>query len=431
MNKILAVILLTLIITFSHLYLTNFIYPQTYLGKLPVAGLTQKQVRQQITAVEKIKLLLKDRVYEYPISKLGVIVESDKTLKDLFAPQSVLTFVRSLFLTRTVKPTLIFSQDFYHFTLSTVFNLSKQPESLNIDQINKTIVYNPSKQYKIDTESLKSLIAENYGTENILKPQVYKLENDLKENIHIQNQKLAAAFQKPLKIVIQKAGELQTLTITPAELKNLMLIDYLSADNLLDVQVSSSVFTDFYQKNALLLAQDRDKKVSASQLKADVLSAFTTRLQGASTDTVLAKIDYVPNSEGNLAPKYLEIDISQQKMYLFANGQFIARHNISSGLYYPTPTGQFKILNKALNAYSDLYHVWMPFWMAFYYGPKLNAYFGIHELPYWVAGDGTKIQRPREFLGSPHTGGCVALDIGVARQVYDFVEVGTPVYVFD
>ena len=116
---------------------------------------------------------------------------------------------------------------------------------------------------------------------------------------------------------------------------------------------------------------------------------------------------------------------------MFENSNLIARHRISSGLYKPTPRGEFALINKANNAYSDIYHVWMSYWMAFYYEKETNSYYGIHELPYWVSGDGQKIQRPREFLGSPHTGGCVSLDIGIAKQVYDWSETGLPVYIYD
>jgi lipoprotein-anchoring transpeptidase ErfK/SrfK len=100
-------------------------------------------------------------------------------------------------------------------------------------------------------------------------------------------------------------------------------------------------------------------------------------------------------------------------------------------LYYPTPPGHYQILNKAKNAFSDIYYVYMPYWMAFYLDPKINAYLGIHELPYWVTNDGQQIRRPRDFLGSPHTGGCISLDVGIAEKVYNWAEVGTKVEIYE
>ncbi len=138
-----------------------------------------------------------------------------------------------------------------------------------------------------------------------------------------------------------------------------------------------------------------------------------------------------PNTDGTKKNKYIEIDISQQKMYLFEKGVLKKSYRVSTGLYYPTPTGVFTIFNKNLNAYSSIYHVWMAYWMAFYIDPYLKASFGIHELPYWYDASGKKKFRPRDFIGSPHTGGCVALDIGKAQEVYAFADVGTSVYIFD
>lgn len=176
---------------------------------------------------------------------------------------------------------------------------------------------------------------------------------------------------------------------------------------------------------------ESDRKIHPGELKKDLIALINSRARGEPADTIAAHIGYTPNTKGNLAQKYIEVDISQQTMYLFKDGNLFNTYKISTGLYYPTPVGQFKILNKAVNAFSDIYHVWMPFWMAFYYGPEVDAYFGIHELPYWVAEDGAKIQRPREFIGSPHTGGCVALDVGAAKEVYAFSDVDMPVYVYN
>lgn len=137
-----------------------------------------------------------------------------------------------------------------------------------------------------------------------------------------------------------------------------------------------------------------------------------------------------PNSDGSLSRKYIEVDLTQQKMYLFQNGMVQNSYSISTGLDYPTPTGKFIIFNKAMNAYSGIYHVWMPYWLGFYIDPKLHASFGVHELPYWYS-KGLKVRRPRENIGSPHTGGCIALDIGKAKEVYVFADIGTPMYIFD
>ena len=116
-------------------------------------------------------------------------------------------------------------------------------------------------------------------------------------------------------------------------------------------------------------------------------------------------------------------------MYLFKDRKLYKTYRVSTGLEYPTPTGAFEILNKAGLGYSAIYDVWMAWWMGFKYSDELHAYFGIHELPYTIT-DGNKIHRPANFIGTPNTGGCVALGIGDAKEVYQFGEIGTKVIIY-
>ena len=176
---------------------------------------------------------------------------------------------------------------------------------------------------------------------------------------------------------------------------------------------------------------NNDLQFNLKKLKQDLASLISTRFNGYDSNYVYAELIEKPNTEGKYADKYIEIDLSQQKMYLWENKEVLGIYIISSGLYFPTPPGQYKILNKALNAYSFIYHVWMPYWMAFSLDPTVNAYLGIHELPYYYDVTGTEIRRPRDFLGSPHTGGCVSLDVGIAEQVYNWVNIGTPVVIYE
>ncbi len=145
--------------------------------------------------------------------------------------------------------------------------------------------------------------------------------------------------------------------------------------------------------------------------------------EGRTSETVLG-IDDGPNTKGDLANKYLEIDISQQKMYFFIKGELYKEYNVSTGNYYPTPTGQYKILNKAPKAYSDIFGVWMPFWMAFNYAEDIGAYLGIHELPYVLGSDGEKTYRFGYYIGRKMTGGCVAMEPKDSKEIYNLSEVG-------
>jgi hypothetical protein len=67
--------------------------------------------------------------------------------------------------------------------------------------------------------------------------------------------------------------------------------------------------------------------------------------------------------------------------------------------------------------------------MGFKYSDELHAYFGIHELPYALVG-GSQLRRPAGNIGTPSTGGCVALGVGDAQEVYRFGDIGTKIVIY-
>ena len=179
-----------------------------------------------------------------------------------------------------------------------------------------------------------------------------------------------------------------------------------------------------------MFAEEKEQILSTKQrLSTAIEQALHDRYIGYTGESVHVNVDSGPNSDGSLANRYIEIDISQQRMYTFKNGVLIKSYRISSGKDYPTPTGTFEVLNKTGLGFSTIYNVWMPYWMGFNYSKELHAYFGIHELPFYYSA-GNKIQRPRDFIGVPNTGGCVALDIGDAKEVYQFADIGTKVVIY-
>lgn len=440
MHKILLLIIFVCFVGVLYIYSGNFIYPNTTLGDTPINGLTPSRISFLLRAKKSkpLKIQIQDRVYEYTYDKLGISINTEETVNDIFArnrkifPLNTVYLVQSFFTKKAYLPSITFSPDFYQFTTDTVYDLSTGRNNISVNEAEKRIIYKENElHFKLDRENLRAQIVVNFGKNTVIKPKVHKLSNTLQEKVATQNTKLEKVYEMPLKIVIDDNATAQYITVSPTDLKKLISFDYQSIPDYLQLKLNEPVVNAFINTNQQVFTKDSDKKISVSQFKSDVLSAMHSRLDGIETEAVVAKVDLTPNTNGNLAYKYVEVDISQQRMYLFQNGSQVGAYNISSGLYYPTPTGSFKIMNKATNAFSDIYHVWMPYWMAFYYDPKIKAYMGIHELPYWVAGDGTEVRRPREFIGSPHTAGCVALDLGMAKIVYDFADIGMPVHVFN
>lgn len=271
----------------------------------------------------------------------------------------------------------------------------------------------------------------NFGRTTVLKPQLARVKNKSIAKVLGINTVLTNVFDTPVHIALVGEASNPRFTLPSDQLKQLINIHYDQTTNQLGIDFVEERLKTLVSNIHDILSLEPDKKVDEQALRDDFIGLINNRSRGEAVNTVTAKTHFTPNSGGTIAQKYIEVDISQQTMYLFDQGNLARTYKISTGLYYPTPVGQFKIMNKAENAFSDIYNVWMPYWMAFYYGPEVDAYFGIHELPYWVTDNGQKIQRPREFIGSPHTGGCVALDIGAAKEVYAFAEVGMPVVVYN
>ena len=132
-----------------------------------------------------------------------------------------------------------------------------------------------------------------------------------------------------------------------------------------------------------------------------------------------------PKNEIKIEPKftegkYMDISISNQVMTLFEDGTKVNSFLISSGKYgMPTPFGTFSVKKKEPNHWSGTYGLWMPYSMNFY------GAFYIHELPYWPSG----YREGEDHLGVRVSHGCIRLGVGPAEYVFNWSEIGTPVYV--
>ena len=118
--------------------------------------------------------------------------------------------------------------------------------------------------------------------------------------------------------------------------------------------------------------------------------------------------------------KYIDVSISKQLMTVFENGTQVNQFKVSTGkVGMPTPLGEYKVQRKETNHWSVKYKLWMPYSMNF-----TGGYY-IHELPYWTNG----YREGESHLGIRVSHGCVRLGIGPAKYVFDWAEIGTPIYI--
>lgn len=119
--------------------------------------------------------------------------------------------------------------------------------------------------------------------------------------------------------------------------------------------------------------------------------------------------------------KYIDVNLTEQKLYTLEGGKLVNSYRVSTGKWsMPTPVGEYSINSKDPKAYSRQYDLYMPYWMAF-----IGHGYGIHELPETSSGR----KEGESSLGVPVSHGCVRLGVGAAEEVYNWAEVGTPIFI--
>jgi len=116
------------------------------------------------------------------------------------------------------------------------------------------------------------------------------------------------------------------------------------------------------------------------------------------------------------------VDLSDQRMYVYQNGQLVWNWVVSTGRPgQETAVGHYKVLNKLPNAYAYTWGLQMPYWLGIYWAGHLQN--GIHALP--IQGNGQRLWEG--YLGQRVSYGCVILSTENAATLYNWAPVGTPV----
>lgn len=125
--------------------------------------------------------------------------------------------------------------------------------------------------------------------------------------------------------------------------------------------------------------------------------------------------------------RWIEINLSEQQMYIGANGIKLRSFPISTGKRAtPTPTGSYSILWKQevrVSAIGTPYI--MPKWQGFTWLGH-----GMHALPSLAYDNGYYWTEARNHIGIPVSHGCVRLLPEDAEMLYEFTAVGTPLNIY-
>lgn len=151
--------------------------------------------------------------------------------------------------------------------------------------------------------------------------------------------------------------------------------------------------------------------------------------EGLTTSNLEAGMNLTIPSKNDLLPlpvvpnKRIVIDISEQRMTVYEDGQVRSTHIVSTGVSdSPTMVGIFQVQTHEINAYASNWDLYMPHFMGIYeaWPGFMN---GIHGLPLLSSGQ----RLWASTLGSPVSYGCIILDLAAAEDLYYWAEPGVVV----
>jgi len=415
MTKLIFGILVLVLLTGTTV---NFlIWPNSYLGQTIISFQLRSQVRKHVEeALRKpIKIKLEGKEFETTYSNLGISMSVDRTLAPLEKidfGQKVRMWISALTTPTLVQPILVFDSTFEDRVNGLMYPVEiKERVSFDKDKLAFTYI-SDGRMKRIDVDGFRRRLITTFGqTELVIEPTIINLKSDIEKKAEEENVLIDKALARPIEIIFRRGDGKVTISLQRRDLSGLLDgADELTTPMYLRVdkgRLASILFNKVGFAVPVVYV--------ANRIENEILARQTT---DASSPVVLGDDDG-PNSDGTEAEKYIEVDVSQQKMFLFGNGNLLKSFRVSTGLYYPTPSGKYKIINKSTLGYSGIFDVFMPYWMAFSYAKDLGAYLGIHELPYRLSG-GEKFYRFGNYIGQKKTGGCVALAPGDSREVYDF-----------
>jgi len=131
-----------------------------------------------------------------------------------------------------------------------------------------------------------------------------------------------------------------------------------------------------------------------------------------------------PSAPVSNSAQKVVVSISRQHLWAYSGDQVVFSFVASTGLSSsPTAPGSYRVLDKIPNAYASTWNLQMPYWLGIYYVGRIEN--GIHALP--IMANGQTLWGG--LLGRPASFGCVVLGTASAKQLYDWVDVGTSVII--
>lgn len=166
------------------------------------------------------------------------------------------------------------------------------------------------------------------------------------------------------------------------------------------------------------LARKYDEGFDFKTLYDKVNSSFISGINDVMVDL---DVKIVPGTDGKYLDKYIEVDNSQQTLYVWMDGKVVREIGLSGPVYGWQVYGVFPIIDKGISPIAPG-GKYMPYWMAFYYSKKQQSYYGLHGLIWMYKADGSKWYEPESNIRTRQSAGCIRMVLKDAKYLYENFE---------
>lgn len=478
LQKIIITTLLSLVVFLFLTYLVFYGYQKAYAGKffpgvtingIDLGGKSRVQadalIADKIAIIKEqdIRINVNGQIKNTNLNNLAIDIEANQSLEQAYGYardggifKQVPENVKTMYANKNFDLSLKYNDDFTVKFNEFASSINKEAKNATVAVNNNTLsVVKEEWGKSIDYDSFKEdLYKYIFGQTNsmvILKTtdlepavksaQIELIKNDIEKVVFPEivlidqekNQAYAASSEEIAKWVVIKVDLDNNLTIGNSQENINKYLKYLSTkvdQKLINRKVKEkdgSVIVEgqdgrvFNQGEALNEINELliDRKIDKD--KNNIINlTFVTTLKSEEKVTVWEASPAGGGTPGLSEGKYIEVNLSEQRMYIFNGSQLDGTFVISSGkASMPTPEGTFTVQNKNTRAWSATYKLYMPYWMS------IGGLYGIHELPEWPGG----YKEGEAHLGTPVSHGCVRLGVGSAETVYNWTDIGTPVFI--
>lgn len=382
----------------------------------------------EVMTKPNVSIHLPNRTVTASLADLNIEIDENVLKKSLFAEgfgdelYRLTRGVGSVGIERNIDIPLSAKQEKIKFLVESTANARIDYDA----ETGKFAFYPPLHDYVAETADILAQVREQFGRDEIHIDVTVRLAAHEDTTLNDLNARLASASADEIVVRVKDGKYYSDIKLYPSEIRSMLAFSRRGDDTVLDIDRT------LFENTVSAKMTDRQKQdFQMQEAYPNTVALLNTRFGFNDAEPVVLGIDDGPTTDGSLTDRYIEVDKSQQKMYFFDSGNLVKQFRVSTGYDYPTPVGEFHIMNKAPKAFSSIYSVWMEYWMAFKYAGDIGAALGIHEIAYDVDEKGQRVYHLGDYIGEPKTGGCIALSPGDAKEVYDLSYVGMLVKVVE